>query len=580
MKLNKIKAIVPAVALLLVGGMSSCMNDLDKGNINPNVQSEPDITALYSKCYACLILEGMDGTADFTVGDQGKSTYLRNIFYANELPTDNAICWWTDGGVEDYSVNNPKASSDHIRYLYYRLVYDISYCNHYMELDGAQADQTKLAEVRFIRAYLYAQMLDLFGDPPFIPAISTETPRQAHTYNAKFDASQSYTRGQLLALGREFLFNWVVEELKTAEANLMDAQPRTDTDVNYGRVDKAAAWLMLSRLYLNAGTYLNNDGQNNPYWTEALSYAKQVINSGYSLFDDSKISTQAKANGYKPYDLLFMGDNGSNGASCEAIFPLLQDGKTTKAWGGSMFYIAAFWDPSMRTVTGLEAATTANDWKGMRARPQLIQKFISDPEQFVGKTAQQIRAMNIDDRAIFWGVGTEKEPRTLAIADETNGNNKGWLQGIVSPKWNNNYSTGATPHDTYDVDIDFFLLRAAEAYLNAAEAEMHVNGEASATAKGWIDDIRNRAHATIKPSYTLDDVLDERAREFYFEGLRRIDLIRYNRLGGYDVTYGWQGKGGNYTTETGAPFDKTRNLYPLPSNEMNANSNLIQIEGF
>ena len=111
-------------------------------------------------------------------------------------------------------------------------------------------------------------------------------------------------------MGREFLFNWIVNELEEAEEDLMEPQPKTDSDPNYGRVDKAAAWLMLSRLYLNAGTYLNNDGQNNPYWDEALAYAEKAINSGYTLFDDSKMSATAKANGYKPYDLLFMGDNG------------------------------------------------------------------------------------------------------------------------------------------------------------------------------------------------------------------------------------------------------------------------------
>ena len=297
MKLNKIKAIAPAVALLLAATMSSCMNDLDKGNINPKVESQPDVTALYSKCYACLIMEGMDGTADFTVDDNGKSTFLRNLFNANVLSTDESICWWSDGGLGDYGLNDPKPNSDAIRFLYYRMIYNISFCNHYLELPEAQGDATKLAEVRFIRAYLYAQMLDLFGDPSFIPAISTEIPKQAHAFNEKFDTNQTYTRAQLLAMGREFLFNWVVNELKACEANLMDAQPKTDSDPNYGRVDKAAAWLMLSRMYLNAGTYLNDNGQDNPYWAEALSYAEKVINSNYALFDDSKISAQAKANG-------------------------------------------------------------------------------------------------------------------------------------------------------------------------------------------------------------------------------------------------------------------------------------------
>ena len=567
MKLNKFKAMVSAATLMMVASLTSCMADLDKGNIDPTVQAEPDITALYSKCYACLILEGMDGSADFNVDNAGKSTLVRNIYNANVLSTDEGICWWTDGGLEDYGLNAPKPSSDAIRYLYYRLIMDVSYCNHYIELPAAQDDQVKLAEVRFIRAYLYYQLLDLFGDPSFIPAISTEMPKQAHSYNEKFQEDGAYSRAELLALGREFLFNWVVNELKEAEVNLMDPQPKTDSDANYGRVDKAAAWLMLSRVYLNAGTYLNNDGQNNPYWSEALSYAEKVINSGYSLFDDSKMSAEAKANGYKPYDLLFMGDNGSNGSSCEAIFPLLQDGRVTKAWGGSMFFVAAMWDPNMATVIGQDAATTQNTWAGMRCRPQLIEKFTSNPNSFVGKTAKEIRAMGIDDRAIFWGVD-----HTLSVYP-----NDGFASGIVTPKWNNNYSNGGTPHDNENVDIDFYLLRVAEAYLNAAEAALHT-GDAG-KAKTYMDAIRNRAHAATRSSYTLDDILDERAREMYFEGIRRPDLIRYNYFGGVSVSYGWEGKGGN-TGYTGAPFEKYLNVYPIPSSEVMANSNLTQIDGY
>jgi len=567
MKLNKFKAMVMASAVLMAAGLASCSDDLNKGNIDPTVQAEPDVTALYSKCYASLILEGMDGKADFSVDDAGKSTLLRNIFNANVLSTDEGICWWTDGGLEDYGNNSTNSSSDAIRYLYYRLIMNVSYCNHYLELSAAQADPTKLAEVRFIRAYLYFQLLDLFGDPTFIPAVSTAMPRQAHEYNTAYDASKEYSRSELLAMGREFLFNWVVEELKTAEADLMSPQPKTDTDADYGRVDKAAAWLMLSRLYLNAGTYLNNNGQDNPHWSEALQYAEQVINSGYQLFDDSKMSAQAKANGLKPYDLLFMGDNGSNGASCEAIFPLLQDGKVTKAWGGSMFFVAAMWNAKMATVTGQSAATTQNTWAGMRCRPQLLEKFTSNPASFVDKTAAEIRTIANDDRAIFWGVG-----HTLSVFP-----NSEFSHGITTPKWNNNYSNGGTPHDNENVDIDFFLLRVAEAYLNAAEAALHT-GDAG-KAKSYMDRLRARAHASARANYTLDDVLDERAREMYFEGVRRTDLIRYNYFGGIGVQYGWEGKGGN-SNYTGAAFEKYKNVYPIPSAEVMANSNIVQIEGY
>ncbi len=459
-----------------------------------------------------------------------------------------------------------------MKFLYYRLMSNITYCNHYLSLDIAQEEKTMLAEVRFLRAYNYFLMLDFFGDPAFIETISPDVPKQAHAYNENFDENATYTRAELLQLGREFLFNWVKNELETAEADMLSAQPKTDTDSDYGRADKAAAWLLLSRLYLNAGTYLNNDGQNNPYWDKALEYAEKVINSGYALFDDSRISAQATANGYRPYDLLFMGDNGSNGASCEAILPLLQDGKITKGYGGSLFFIAAMWNDKMNTVTGLTAGTTGNTWSGMRCRPQLIEKFTNNPESFVGKSTEEIRAMNLDDRALMWGKGADGNERTLDLGD-----NSSFYQGLASTKWNNNYSTGASPHDTYDVDTDFFLFRVAEAYLNAAEADMHINGEGSAKAKGYIDALRNRAHAATSGSYDLNYVLDERAREFYFEGLRRTDLIRYNQFGGPQATYNWSYKGGNIN---GVTFDKTRNVFPIPSSEIQANSSLVQIDGY
>ena len=575
MKLNKFKTIAPAVALLLTASLSSCMDDLDKGNIDPNVDATPNITGLYSKCYAGLIMEGIDGTADFTIDDNGKSTLLRNLFNFNEVPTDEAICWWSDGGIADVGYNKFDPGNATLKNLYYRLMSNISYENHFLSLDAAKAEPTKYAEVRVLRAYSYFLMLDFFGDPTFIDKISAETPRQAHAYNSKFEEGKTYTRAELLQLGREFLFNWVESELLAAEPDLLEAKAETsDTDPNYGRIDKGTCWLLLSRLYLNAGTYLNNDGQNNPYWNKALEYAEKIIDpsTGYALFDDSKMSEEAKANGYKPYDLLFMGDNGSNGASCEALLPLMQDGDKTQGWGGSMFYVAALWDASMQTVTAKDAATTANSWSGMRVRPQFVEKFFTDPSVVVNKSASEIRAMNVDDRAILWGKGNSDGDRTLEL-----GANDKFVKGIATPKWNNNYSNGGTPHDSYNVDIDFFLFRVAEAYLNAAEAEMHLNGEGSAKAKKYIDALRNRAHAAVRPSYTLNDVLDERSRELYCEGLRRTDLIRFNQFGGTQATYKWELKGGS---TKGTTFAKTNNLYPIPSSEILSNKNLTQIDGY
>ena len=571
MKLNKFKTIAPAAALLLSASMSSCMADLDKGNIDPNVSASPSTMGLYSKCYAGLIMEGNDGNADFTIDDAGKSTLLRNLFNFNELPTDEAICWWSDGGLAEIGYNQYNASTPTLKFLYYRLMSNIAFDNSYLNNDAAKGDKTRYAEVRVIRAYNYFLMLDFFGDPAFVTESSANSPLQAHTYNDKFESGKSYTRAELLQMGREFLFNWVKNELLAAEPDLLEAKPEVDTDADYGRIDKGTCWLLLSRLYLNAGTYLNNDGQNNPYWDKALEYAENIIKSPYALFNDDKIKQEATDNGYKPYDLLFMGDNGSNGASCEALLPLLQDGDKTRGYGGSMFYVAALWNETVKTVADKDAGTTANNWSGMRVRPTFLKKFFNDPTVVVGKTAKEIRAMNIDDRAIFWGKGDSKNERTLELGD-----NSSFFMGIATPKWNNNYSTNGTPHDSYNVDTDFFLFRVAEAYLNAAEAEMHLHGEGSTKAKDYIDAIRKRAHADVHDSYTLNDVLDERARELYCEGIRRTDLIRFNQFGGA-ASYKWELKGGS---ANGTTFDKTKNVYPLPSSETLANKNLTQIDGY
>ena len=88
MKIKNKNILVPAVAMIFSASLTSCMADLDKGNINPKAESTPNIMGLYSKCYASFIMEGTDGSADFTIDDGGKSTLVRNVYNFNEVSTD------------------------------------------------------------------------------------------------------------------------------------------------------------------------------------------------------------------------------------------------------------------------------------------------------------------------------------------------------------------------------------------------------------------------------------------------------------------------------------------------------------
>jgi hypothetical protein len=74
---------------------------------------------------------------------------------------------------------------------------------------------------------------------------------------------------------------------------------------------------------------------------------------------------------------------------------------------------------------------------------------------------------------------------------------------------------------------------------------------------------------------TLDFILDERARELQWEGKRRTDLIRYDKF--TTSAYLWPWKGG---VKDGTGVSANRNIYPIPSAEINTNTNLVQNTGY
>ena len=448
---------------------------------------------------------------------------------------------------------------------------NITFCNKYIK-EAQQGDPTKLAEVRYLRAYYYYLLMDFFADPPFIDENTlgqNVDPVQAHAMHG-----ESITdRQEMVKVGRKNLYTWIMAELDACEGNMLAAKPETDTDVDYGRVDKAAVWFLKSRMLLNSNIYLSMDDNAAEYLAnlqQVITLSDQIKSAGFDL-------CKKQVGNYHAYDLLFMGDNGSNGASVEAILPLLQDGKTTEGWGGSLFFVACHWNANLRNVVGQEAATTGNTWAGMRCRPAFVDKFNVTAKGTEGLTAAQIRVASQDDRALFCGLEEKVEEDgsiTYTSRSSSLGKNSDF-SGVASVKWHNNYSNGGTPHDTYYVDIDFFLFRYAETVLNKAEALLRLGKTTDAI--DVVNTLRARANADNLVNLTLATMLDERGREMYLEGMRRIDLIRFHQFGGRQATYKWEYKGGE---EKGINFDEYRNVYPIPTSEIEANSNLTQIYGY
>lgn len=530
MNARYIKHIVPAAALLLAVGLNSCTKDLDVTPIDPSTTMTVDEVGLYTKCYANMALAGntgADGDCDIDRLDGGTTGFVRQLWNANELTTDEAICAWGDPGIPQFNYNQYDASHPMLEGFYYRLFGGINYCNHYLDVCKG-VDATREAEVRFLRALYYYHLMDCYGNVPFSTKVSTESPSPLESRTA--------------------LFNWIESELKDVVGSMLAPAVRKSTDNGYGRADQDAANLLLARMYLNAEVYTGT-----ARWEEAKTYAEKVINGPHKLWTTGTGKWSA-------YQMLFMGDNGENGSSQEAILPLYQDGVTTTSWGTSLFLMASTWKADMDTDKDYG---TDQFWAGNRARSQFIAKFFPNNDAPKANIADMVKAAG-DDRALFFGKG-----RDLVVETPTE-----YTSGYAVGKYRNTYSNGGNPHNSKFVDTDYFLMRSAEAYLIAAEADARLNGGVTtATGKGYIDAIRQRANnKDLKASYNLNQILDERARELYYEGFRRTDLIRYGYYGGEKSgEYLWEWKGG---IKNGQAIAAYLNVFAIPAEDVNANPNL------
>ena len=587
----KLKYILPVAMFVGATFTTSCVKDLEVENINPQEVSDFNEDYIFNKIYGNLVLTGQtgpNGDSDLDDIDEGTSNMTRLIWNLNTLTTDEAHCWWNDPGMPELNRNTWTNSNVMTKALYYRLMFGVTLCNFYLDNASGDDDATrqKRAEARFMRALHYYYLMDIYANPPFLTHLSSENAPQIHRADL-FNFIESELKDvigegdgaeksvTLYKKGEPSTYSW------TSITNEVLAAPRT---IDYGRADKAAGLLLLSRLYLNAEVYTGT-----ARWADAKKYADQTIGTSYTL------CTQGNA-GFSAYQLLFMGDNDTNGAQNEIILPALHDGELTQTWGGSLFMIAAPVAETMKQehLYGNEADYAAGEevpyaakvtgygtteaWDiGLRARKQFSTIFFgeraSDNSVKKGVPYELVKAVG-DDRAIFY-TSTQK----LSIEKEDDKN-----QGLIYMKYNNIHSDGTSGHHTGGqfVDTDYPIFRLAEAYLISAEADARTNGGQCTTAGvERIKALRSRANVKTGNLYdglgadaisavSLEDIFKEWSREFGFEGMRRQVLIRWNRYAGQS-DYTWEWMGGS---QAGVPIDKRFNIFPIPDSELNANSNL------
>ncbi|WP_321309066.1 RagB/SusD family nutrient uptake outer membrane protein [Marinifilum fragile] len=509
------------IAFALIFALVSCTDDLDTTPLDEDIKTGDNVLTdaesykqLLAKCYAGLILGGqtaVDSDQDISSINGGFSSYLRLLWNHQELPTDEAICAWNDGNLRDLHDQDWNSSNEFVTAMYYRINLQIAYCNNLIKLTTDKPEYSDFRnEARVLRALSYYHMLDMFGRGPFV----TEQ-----------DVVGSFFFPEMAT--QQKIFDYIETELTAIEGSLME--PGTN---EYGRADKALAWSILAKMYLNAEVYVGT-----PKYTEAITYSNKIIGSGYSIEPN--------------YENLFLADNHLR--TNEIIFPIASDGNNTQTWGGMTFIIHS-------TIGGdMPASESGVDggWGGNRTTSSFVSLF---PD-----------VDGTDKRGLIWTEG-----QNLDIADIFN-----FRDGYALRKFKNVTSTGAVGSNLSFPDTDFPLYRLADFYLVYAEAVLRGGqGGNIGTAVGYVNELRERAYGNTSANITeadltLDFILDERARELYWECHRRTDLIRFGKLTG--GTYNWPWKG---AVAEGKSTDAKYNVFPIPSSDINANPNLSNISGY
>ena len=523
---------IALVAVMVAGFTSSCVKDLDVTPIDPNTVLPEDVLdsqeafgQFLAKCYQGLCSSssaGPDSGPDIDGVDGGYGQYFRAIVNLQEVTTDVAACCWNDGTLFDLHNMCWNSSNEFVFSMYMRIFFQISQCNEFIRrsnstaIDGYLMKDKYIAEARALRLLSYYHAIDMFGNVPFPTendSVGSQGPEQ---------------------ISRADLFDWMVEECNDLVAGNGLAEPGMG---DYARADKGMVYMILAKLYLNAEVW-----KGTAMYDECAKVCEKLM-PYYRL--------------HPVYKDLFCADNHLCTANLqytgdEIMFVAPQDGNQLRSYGSTNFLVFAnTWSVAGKPELTMDVAEVgiSSGWSGLSLTGTFTSKFEEN-----------------DARAMFWKGGFDQYIDEIRNAD---GASNGWK----SMKFSNINHDGSAAQAQGFVDTDFPVFRFADVLLMYAECAARGAANESNGQK-YLDEVRERAglgHLALN----LDNIIDERGRELYYEGMRRQDLIRF---GLYTTDkYLWEFKGG---VKEGTAVDSKFNLFSIPSDDLNANPNLVQNPGY
>ncbi|MCB0629109.1 MAG: RagB/SusD family nutrient uptake outer membrane protein [Saprospiraceae bacterium] len=462
-------------------------------------------------------------TSLYAIGNH--NTYMSS----NEVASDEIMIPqrgqdWFDGGVwlrqhrHEYNEEEGQLNNS-----WNTLYGGVNNCNRLIaQFEGLANPDTDpfIAELKVLRAYFYWQLLDMFGNIPVVTSFADADPNPS-------------------TVDRAQVYDFIVGELTTEVPKLTKAKDGT----TYGRVNYYVGQMLLAKLYLNAGVYSGRTGE----WANAAAACDEIINSGlYSLEAD-----------------YFANFNADNSGSSENIFAVPYD---------EVF--ATGFNLPMMTLHYLSQDTwnfTAQPWNGYCSLSEFYNSY-DDTDLRKGEWGNQKIRGNFIAGPQYAADGVTQLIDNGAEANDPDG------QGLVfTPELNEHFPNALRQagvrvgkFEFYNggrdnLNNDFPIFRYSDVLLMKAEALWHQNA-GDATALALVNQVRARAGQPDFTELTADNLLAERGREMFYENHRRTDLIRFDAY--------------NDAWEFKPASDPSKNIFPIPRAQLDANPNLRQNPGY
>ncbi len=499
-------------AILLVVNLSSC------------VDLEPEPLSFFAPENTFMDKEGLEALL-ITSRKQIKWEWFGDAFNAGYCETPLVYEYaWSDvsvmGAPEVKEIHNLETqltptTSMALHLRYWDLAWNgIKYANTVISrvpkstIDNETDKNELLAEGYFHRAYWYYLLVNQWGDVPLLLEEITEPKLDFYTVSRMKILQQMKT-------DMEFAVKWLPKNVKP------------------GCVNRAAGEHLLAKIYLSTGDF-----------QLAVDATTRCINDyGLHLMKE-RFGVNAEDASLDVFNDLFQEDNISSSENKEAIFVVQErygiEGNVAPNGSARMRNFVPYWcnGAAVKTPDGKPGTTyDAGPYDGY----EWVEKL--------GRGIAKIRPTNYSQYAIWGKCGNDlrhNENNWFDISrlkynrPASKGGSATYFGTLVQRSfvtdtmrcyfsfptvktliYKNDINKGKTPTGGF---TDHYVFRLAETYLMRAEAYYWMGNAVG--AKNDVNEIRRRAKAPELPSVTLDDILDERARELYIEEHRKVELTR------------------------------------------------------